>query len=59
MKYYKIVEDGIIPCIGTGEDGTEIMKDEHNTIMSVILSKPNDTKIVGYRLKEKSRQGAV
>ena len=59
MKYYKIVEDGIIPCIGTGEDGTEIMKDEHNTIMSVILSKPNDTKIVGYRLKEKSRLGAV
>lgn len=52
MRYYKIVKDGIIPCIGTGEDGTEITKDEYDTIMSVILSRPNDTKIIGYRLKE-------
>ena len=39
MRYYKIVEDGVILCIGEGNGGTEISEAEYNSILSVIKSK--------------------
>lgn len=51
MRYIKIVDNGYILGIGTGNSGNEITEDEYNEILSVIRNKPQDTETVGYRLK--------
>lgn len=51
MRYYKIISDGYITAIGTGNGGTEITEAEYNEILAVIRTKPSDTETIGYRLK--------
>lgn len=50
MRYYKQISDNYILAIGTGYGGEEITESEHNTIMSVIQSRPH-AEGKGYRLR--------
>lgn len=52
MKYYKIIDSGYIPAIGTGDGYTEITEAEYDEIMEVIHAKPARTGTTDYRLKE-------
>ena len=52
MKYYKIVSNGYIISIGTGNGGTEIAEEEYEEILSVIKNKPTPTEDTDYMLKE-------
>ena len=49
MRYYKVISDGYILAIGTGNGGEEITETEYSEILSIIQSRPNDG--FGYRLK--------
>ena len=49
MRYYKRISGNHILAIGTGNGNDEITKQEHNEIMSVIQSCPNEEG-KGYRL---------
>lgn len=50
MRYYKQISADYITAIGTGAGNTEITKEEYNSILSLIQSRPQaDGK--GYRLK--------
>lgn len=51
MRYYKMVDNGYIPAIGTGDGYTEITEAEYNEIMSVIRNKPMPTETTDFRLK--------
>ena len=51
MRYYKMVDNGYIPAIGTGDGYTEITEAEYNEIMSVICNKPMPTETTDFRLK--------
>ena len=51
MRYYKIISDGYITAIGTGNGGTEVTEAEYSEILAVIRAKPADTETTGYRLK--------
>ena len=48
LRYYKVVSDGYIVSVGTGNGGTEIIESEYTTIMSVIQNRPDGD----YALKE-------
>ena len=52
MKYYKIISDGYILAIGTGNGGTKITESEYNEILAVIHAKPTRTDTTDYRLRE-------
>lgn len=56
MKYYKLIENGIITMIGSGsaihETQTEISQEEYNSLMEVIQDKPVDTFESVYELRE-------
>ena len=56
MKYYKLIENGIITMIGNGsaihETQTEITKEEYDSLMEVIKDKPEDTFESVYYLAE-------
>lgn len=52
MRYYKVVENGYLTAIGTGNGGTEITEPEYNEILSIIQAKPQATETADYRLKE-------
>ena len=39
MRYYKLESDGRITAIGTGYGGTEIPKEEYNTLLAMIREK--------------------
>lgn len=52
MRYYKIVLDGYISNIGTGEGGTEITEEEYINILTIIKSAPTASEGKGYRLKD-------
>ena len=52
MKYYKIVENGYLIAIGTGESsGEEITKEEYDNIMTIVCNRPEVGENVGCRLK--------
>lgn len=51
MRYFKIVSDGYIICVGKGSMGTEITQAEYNNIISAINSKQTVNGFT-YRLKE-------
>lgn len=51
MKHYKIIDNGYIIMIGTGNSGVEITEEEYNEILAVILAKPQATETTDYRLK--------
>lgn len=51
MRYFKRIEDGYITMIGTGNGGTEITDAEYAEIMLNISNKPEETALIGYRLK--------
>ena len=52
MMFYKIVTDGYITVIGTGNGGQIISKEEYESILEVIQSKPTPDSGYDYRLKE-------
>ena len=52
MGKYKLIEDGYLLCIGIGDRGTPITDEEYDTILAVILTKPEDTEETYFRLKE-------
>lgn len=51
MRYYKQLADAYIVAIGTGPGGTEITEAEYNSILAVILNRPQ-AKGKGYHLRE-------
>ena len=48
MRYYKVVSDGYIVSVGTGNGGTEITEEEYTFILSAIQNRPDGD----YALKE-------
>ncbi len=50
MNYYKVISNGYILAIGTGNVGEKIAESEYNEILSVIHSAPHKDGY-GYRLK--------
>lgn len=53
MRFYKSVTEEYITGCGRGgiEIGTEITETEYTEIMSIIRNKPEETALIGYRLK--------
>ena len=52
MRYYKIVNNGYITAIGTGNGGTEVTQSEYNEIAAIIHNKPQRTDTTDYHLKD-------
>ena len=52
MRYYKIIDNGYIYSIGTGNNGIAITEEEYNQIMEIIHTKPTHINTMDYRLKE-------
>lgn len=52
MKYIIQKNNGYILSIGTGKLGEEISETQYNEILVIIRNKPQETEIIGYRLKE-------
>ena len=50
-KYFKIVEDGYISLIGTGGGDNEISREEYETILSVIMTRPEAESGYTYKLR--------
>lgn len=40
MRYYKLIADGYLEAIGTGDGGTAITEEEYNSILDLIRNKP-------------------
>lgn len=53
MRYFKIVENGYIICIGQGNTGTEISKTMYNKIFRIIQNKPVPPEGKDYKLRDK------
>ena len=51
MRYFKRIDSDYITMIGMGDGGTEITETEYDSILSVIRNKPEETALIGYRLK--------
>jgi hypothetical protein len=50
--YYKIITDGYIIVVGTGNGGISITKEEYDFLISHIHNRPEAEEGYGYRLKE-------
>jgi hypothetical protein len=50
--YYKIITDGYIMVVGTGNGGISITKEEYDFLISHIYNRPEAPEGYGYRLKE-------
>ena len=50
--FYKIITNGYITVIGTGNGGTEITEEEYNSLLDHIRNCPEAPSGYGYRLKE-------
>lgn len=50
--FYKIITNGYITVIGTGNGGTEITEEEYNSLLDHICNRPEAPEGYGYRLKE-------
>lgn len=48
LRYYKVVSDGYIVSVGTGNSGTEVTEEEYISILSAIQNRPDGN----YVLKE-------
>jgi hypothetical protein len=53
--YYKIITDGYIMVVGTGNGGISITKEEYDFLISHIHNRPEAPEGYGYRLKEDLR----
>jgi hypothetical protein len=53
--YYKIITDGYIMVVGTGNGGISITKEEYESLISHIHNRPEAPEGYGYRLKEDLR----
>lgn len=51
MRYNKIIDNGYIISVGTGNGGTEITEQEYAEILATIRNKPTARDGYGYRLK--------
>lgn len=51
MRYYKIISDGYITAIGTGNGNAEITETEYSAILDTIHNKPEPGEGFDYRLK--------
>lgn len=51
MRYNKIIDNGYVISIGTGNGGTEITEQEYAEILAVIRNKPTARDGYDYRLK--------
>lgn len=51
MRHYKRIDSDYITMIGMGDGGVEITETEYDSILSVIRNKPEETALIGYRLK--------
>jgi hypothetical protein len=52
MRYYKLIEDGYLTAIGTGNGGISTTEEEYNSLLEHIHNKPEAEEGYGYRLKE-------
>lgn len=52
MRYYKIVEDGYIVGVGTGDGGKRISEGEYKHLQHVIKNRPIPETGYDYRLNE-------
>ena len=52
MRYFKVVADGTILGIGTGQGGIEISKDEFDTIDEMVKHQPEPSPGCGLSLGE-------
>lgn len=52
MRYYKLIKDGYLTAIGTGNGGVEITEEEYNSLLAHIKGCPEAPEGYGYRLKE-------
>jgi hypothetical protein len=50
--YYKIITDGYIMVVGTGNGGISITKEEYESLISHIHNRPEAEEGYDYRLKE-------
>lgn len=50
-KYWMLSENGYIIAVGVGSGGIEIAKSEYDDIMSALSERPEETSVIGYRLK--------
>lgn len=51
MRHFKLLTDGYISFIGTGNCGTEITEAEYNNILGIIRNGPTAHGTYSYRLK--------
>ena len=52
MRYYKLIENGYFLGVGIGNGGVEITKEEHDSLLKIILNHPEVEVGYGYSLKE-------
>lgn len=52
MRYYKIIIDGYLIAVGTGNGGIEITEAEYNNLLGIIHNKPIAEVGYDYRLRE-------
>lgn len=51
MRYYKIIIDGYLVAVGTGNGGAEITEAEYAELLNIIRNKPSAESGFDYRLK--------
>lgn len=51
-RYYKLIENGYFLGVGIGNVGIEITKEEHDSLLEIILNHPEVEVGYGYCLKE-------
>lgn len=59
MRFFKIVKDGYIYCVGVGEGGEEITKEEFDLINSALGNQPISDNDSVYRLKTDLTWGKI
>lgn len=52
MRFYKIIQNGFLECVGQGLDGEEITEQEYNDLLAIIRNKPADPEGYIYRINE-------
>lgn len=51
-RYYKLIENGYFLGVGIGNVGIEITKEEHDSLLAIILNHPKAEAGCGYSLRE-------
>lgn len=52
MRYYKIINNGYILAVGTGNGNVEITEQEYNETLNAISNMPTAPQGYGYKLKD-------